>query len=160
MNHTHPRYNGNRHLHDGDHWLQWKYRHLHQLSAQPWHVPRYSKHNFIPGSFVSMNQGPGPQLQSSGDALAENLSPCPWSEYNPNWIILLYFWQMTLNFPILLTITIVNSFYSAAKWGPYPEAFTQAEITDLLLRGRCKNILQMHVQHQTLKGIICHFLHY
>lgn len=119
-------------------------------------MPRYSEHNFIPGALVSMDLGLISQLQSCGDASGENPSPCLWSEYNPNWIILLYFWQMTLNFLILLTVIIVKSFYSTAKWGPYSEAFTHAEI-DLLLKGRCKSRLQMQVQHQTLKGIICHF---
>lgn len=117
-------------------------------------MPRYSEHNFIPGALLSMDQGLASKLQSCAGASAENPSPCLWSEYNPNWIILLYFWQMTL---ILLTIAIVDSFYSTAKWGPYPEAFTHMEITDLLLRRRYKSRLQMQVQHQTLKDIICHF---
>lgn len=85
-----------------------------------------------------------------GSALAENLSSCLWSEYNPNWIILLHFWRRTF----------LLSMVSATKPGPYPEGFTQAKITDLLLRGRCKNRHQMQVQYETLKDIICHFLHY
>lgn len=159
MNHTCPGCNGNRHLHDGDQWLQGKHRHLHQLGAQPWYIPRYSKHHFISGC---CDGGPRP-WSSAADLWGCNnweFQPMLLVYYNPNWIILLCFWLMTFNFLILLSITIVNRSYTAADWGSYPEDFTHAEISDLLLRGRCKKRLHLQVQHHTLKGIICHFLCY
>lgn len=71
---------GNRHLHDGDQWLQLKYRHLDQLSAQPQYIQRYSKHNFISGALMSMDQDPHPPPQSCGDASVKNFRPCLRSE--------------------------------------------------------------------------------
>lgn len=77
---------------------------------------------------MTTDQGPGPQLQSCGDGSAENFSLSLWSEYNPNWIIHLSFWKISLNFLILLTITIMSGFYGASNPEPYSEAFTHEEI--------------------------------